>query len=95
MRTGYVQAYQSFKEGWKPRHKFTTNHINDIILLCFGLSASSNKSLMLAVLYEAVQKAPEKIKAPEITASEDDKTPTAEPFSEKEGPVVDQRITEV
>ena len=50
---------------------------------------------MLAVLYEAVQKAPEKIKAPEITASEDDKTPTAEPFSEKEGPVVDQRITEV
>ena len=44
---------------------------------------SGNKGPMLSLLDKAVQKAPEKLKAPEVTAYEADKTPTAEPFADK------------
>ena len=47
---------------------------------------------MLAALHEEVQKNTEKFKAPEVTDSEANKTPTAEPFAEKEEPVLDQGI---
>ena len=80
----YVQAHLSCKEGKKPGRKFTKNHINAIILICYGLRVSSNKVLMLAVLDEAVQKDPENLKAPEVTAFEADKTPAEEPFPDME-----------
>ena len=50
---------------------------------------------MLAALYEAVQKALEKLKALEVTTYEADKTPTTEPFAEKEEPVFDRGNTEI
>ena len=50
---------------------------------------------MLSLLDKAVQKAPEKLKAPEVTYSEADKTLTAEHFAEKEEPVADWGPTEV
>ena len=59
-----VQVYSSCKEGGKPGRNFTKKHINAIILLCYGLRVSDNKSPMLAASDEAVQKAPEKLKAP-------------------------------
>ena len=90
-----AQAYWSCKEGGKPMRNFKKKHINAILLLFYGLCVSGNKAPMLAVLDEAVQKAPEKLKAPELTYSEANKTLPAEPFSEKEDPVVDQGPTEV
>ena len=59
-----VQVYSSCKEGDKPGRKFTRKHINDISLLCYGLRVYSNMGPMIVVLDEAVQKAPEKLKAP-------------------------------
>ena len=47
-----------------------------------------NKGTMLAILEEAVQKAPEKLKVTEFTTSEADKNPTEEFFSEKEDHLV-------
>ena len=78
-----VQAYSSRKEGGNPGWKFTKKYTNAIIFLCCGLRVSGNKVPILAALDEAVQKAPEKLKAPEVTAYEADKTPTAEPFADK------------
>ena len=90
-----MQAYFSCKEGGKPGRKFTEKHINAIFLLCYGLRVSGNKGPMLAVLDEAVQKAPENLKAPEVTASEADKTLTEEPFSDNDEPGVNWGATEV
>ena len=61
----------------------------------YGLHVSGNKGPMLLLLDKAVQKAPEKLKAPEVTYSEADKTLTAEHFAEKEEPVADWGPTEV
>ena len=52
-----------------------------------------NEGPMLAMLDEAVQKAPEKLKVTEFTASEADKTPMKETFSEKEDHLVDWGLT--
>ena len=90
-----VQAYLSRKEGGKPGQNFTRKHINAIILICYGLCVSRNKAPMLAALDEAFQKAPDKLTAPEVTASEANKNPAAEPFAEKEEHVVNRGPTEV
>ena len=90
-----MQAYFSCKEGGNPGQKLTKKHINAIILLFYVLHVYVNKGPMLAALHEEVQKNPEKLKTPEVTASEANKTPTAEPFAEKEEPVVDRGPTEV
>ena len=78
-----VQAYSSCKEVGKPGRKFTKKHINTIHFLCCGFRVCGNKGPIFVALDEAFYKAPEKLKAPEVTASEDDKTLTEEPFSEK------------
>ena len=90
-----MQAYFSCKEGGKPGQKLTKKHINAIILLCYVLHVYGNKGPMLAALHEEVQKNTDKFKAPEVTDSEANKTPTAEPFAEKEEPVLYQGPTEV